>query len=128
MDTLVLLDAIEECANKRGAWHKGVLQYAIDIVEEVENELEEYDEFNERLLEKALLNGASNWHEYSYGGCALIYDKQIAERLCSPSELKKTDYGRKDPNSRDTWLDVQARALYQADALIIKAAKHADLI
>lgn len=42
----------------------------------------------------------------------------IAKLLCTPSELKKTDYGRKLPNSTEDWLDVQARALYQAYMLI----------
>lgn len=30
------------------------------------------------------------------------------------AELKRTDGGMNNPNSRETWLDVQARALYQA--------------
>ncbi len=36
-----------------------------------------------------MLNGASNWRQFSYGGSALIYNEEIAERLCSPSEFKK---------------------------------------
>ena len=52
--------------------------------------------------------------KYSYGGCSLIYDSQIAERLCTPSEFKKKDGGRLAPNSKESWLDVQTRALYQA--------------
>ena len=42
----------------------------------------------------------------------------IAERLCSPSELKRVSnkYGnvREYANARENWCDVQARALYQA--------------
>jgi hypothetical protein len=72
---------------------------------------------------KELLNGAANWREYSYGGCALIYDADIAERLCSPSEYRKTREGQRAPNSRETWLDVQARALGQAATLIASALK-----
>lgn len=72
---------------------------------------------------KALLNGADNWRQYSYGGCALIYDSDIAETLCSPSELKKVKGGDRQPNSRESWLDVQARALYQAERLIVRIAK-----
>lgn len=37
----------------------------------------------------AVAGGARNWQECSAGGCALIYDSDIAERLCSQSELKK---------------------------------------
>ena len=44
--------------------------------------------------------------------------KEIAETFCTPSELRRTDFGRKDPNSRETWMDVQVRAHVQAWALI----------
>jgi hypothetical protein len=74
-------------------------------------------------LKKELLNGAANWGEYSYGGCALIYDGDIAERLCAPSEYRKTREGQRAPNARETWLDVQARALGQAATLISTVAK-----
>ena len=39
---------------------------------------------------------------------------QTYARVCTPSELKRTDGGMNNPNSRETWLDVQSRALYQA--------------
>lgn len=61
-----------------------------------------------------MLNGAQDWGQYSWGGSALIYDGDIAEHLCCPSELKKNRHGERRPNSREEWLDVQARALYQA--------------
>lgn len=64
--------------------------------------------------EADLLNGASNWSQYSWGGCSLIYDRDIAERTCNPSELKKTRNCERKPNSRKEYLDVQARALFQA--------------
>ena len=70
-----------------------------------------------------LLNGAENWRAYSYGGCALIYDADIAERLCAPSEYAKKRQGERAPNSRETWLDVQARALGQAATLITTVSK-----
>lgn len=65
-----------------------------------------------------MLNGAQDWDNYSYSGSALIYNKDIANRLCTMSELKRTRNGEFKPNSRETWLDVQARALYQAQARI----------
>ena len=68
-----------------------------------------------------LLNGARDWREYSYGGCALIYDGDIAARVCTPSELRRTHGGQRDPNPRETWLDVQARALCQAGAAVLAA-------
>ena len=100
----------------RSAWKKGVKEYADEFL----NNLEEKSQLNGRLpkdekeLKEWLLNGAISWDEYSYGGCSLIYDGQIAERLCTPSEFKKKDGGRIAPNSNESWLDVQIRALYQA--------------
>ena len=78
------------------------------------------------MVKKALLNGADSWDQYSWGGCALIYNWEIAERLCNPSELKKTRGGERRPNSREEWLDVQARALYQASRMIYKAIEAAS--
>jgi hypothetical protein len=102
----------------RSAWRKGVRSYAIELVYSAESELASAAD-----LKKELLNGATNWREYSYGGCALIYDGDIAERLCSPSECRRTREGQRAPNPRETWLDVQARALGQAASLIAAVSK-----
>ena len=102
-----------ESLKARSAWTHGVNAYAIELIDSVNpEELEKASDFES--LEKLLLNGAKNWKEYSYGGCSLIYDGDIAKRLCNSSELKRTDNGRKEPNKSENWLDVQARALYQA--------------
>lgn len=109
-----------ENVKTRSAWSRGVKAYALDLIEELpEEELPE----SHKLLEKMLLNGAQSWDQYSWGGCSLIYDKQIAERLCSPSELRKTRNGERRPNSREEWLDTQARALYQASRLVLSYCK-----
>ena len=100
----------------RSAWARGVHAYAIELVENLD---ESADLANETLLRKALLNGACDWQQYSEGGAALVYDADIAERLCSHSELKRTKWGMLPPNGRETWLDVQARALWQAHRLIV---------
>ena len=55
-----------------------------------------------------------NWPAYSWGGCALVYDADIARALCAPWELRRTRGGELRPNRREEWLDVQARALAQA--------------
>ena len=99
----------------RSAWSRGVKEYALELVEGLEDSA---DLANEVLLQKALLNGAPSWAEYSEGGCALIYDADIAERLCSPSELKRCKGGERQPNARETWIECQARALWQAHRLI----------
>lgn len=100
----------------RGAWEKGVTAYAFDLVEEIK-ERAEYEGRNpdsEKELREWMLNGAQDWGQYSWGGSSLIYNADIAERLCCPSELKKTRHGERRPNGREEWLDTQARALHQA--------------
>lgn len=119
-----------EARTERSAWSKGVTVYALELVEGLEEAIDggyfdPSDIAAPKVLEKALLNGASSWDEYSWGGCSLIYDGDIAERLCCPSELKKTRNGERRPNSREEWLDVQARALYQACRRVKSAARAA---
>lgn len=100
----------------RSAWEKGVNAYALELVEEL-RERAAYEGRNPepgKECREWMLNGAQDWDEYSWGGSSLIYDGDIAERLCTPSELKKTRHGERRPNSREEWLDTQARALYQA--------------
>lgn len=99
----------------RSAWDKGVTEYATELAESLDN----WDKQPESVAElrEMMLNGAGDWKAYSWGGLSLIYNQDIAERLCSPSELKRVTNksGLRDyPNSREHWLDVQARALYQA--------------
>ena len=113
MKTLDLLQKVEN-VKVRSAWSKGVKTYAIELLTYVETaEFESLDE-----LKNVVLHGASDWMQYSEGGCSLIYNADIAERLCSPSELKRTKNGLNDPNSRENWVQVQARALFQAWELV----------
>lgn len=97
----------------RGAWANGVKCYAFDLLSQFD-EFCSYGENAPEFSEKTLLNGASNWLQYAEGGSGLCYDCAIAERLCNPSELRRVDGGKKNPNSRETWLQVEARALSQA--------------
>lgn len=104
----------------RSAWGKGVKDIAeclLDKYEQIVWDREGSDPVPP-LTEKTVRNGAKNWEQYCYGGCAMAYDREIARALCTPSELRRTDYGRKAPNSRETWMDVQVRAYVQAWALI----------
>ena len=105
-----------EARKDRGAWNKGVTLYAFELIEELK-ERAEYEGRNPepgKECREWMLNGAQDWNQYSWGGCSLIYNGDIAERLCCPSELKRTRNGERRPNSREGWLDTQARALYQA--------------
>ena len=113
MKTNTELTALVTATPAHSAWSRGVKTYALEMLDGIED----------GFTQVSLLNGAQNWREYSYGGCSLIYDADIAERLCAPSEYAKTRQGQRAPNSRETWLDVQARALGQAASLIATVAK-----
>ena len=101
-------------------WDKAVKKYAAEIIDTID-EKENYA----NITEKELLNGAKDWTEYSESGFSLIYNEDIAKRVCTPSEYKRTKEGRIQPNATESWLDVQARALYQASAIIIKITETA---
>jgi len=118
MKTNKELTALVTATPARSAWRRGVKAYAIEMIEGADGELASVAD-----LKKELLNGARTWKEYSEGGCALIYDAEIAELLCAPSEYRRTRQGERAPNARETWLDVQARALGQAATLIAGAAR-----
>ena len=112
-----LLEAVAAHKCGRSAWSRGVKAYAVELVESLEDGA---DLSNDEILWKELLNGADNWRQYSEGGAALCYDADIAERLCPPSELKRNKWGMRAPNGRENWLDVQARALWQAHKVVEK--------
>ena len=119
MKTITEITAIIEATNPRSAWNKGVKAYALEILEDMPRNVE-YGTMV--AMQRDALNGARDWRQYSEGGCSLVYNEDIAIRLCTPSELKKTNNGMRNPNTRETWIDVQTRALYQAFLLICNAA------
>lgn len=115
-------------APARSAWARGVRAYAAELCGNLRSAATYAAEAgtpspltDRETVRAALLNGARDWSEYSWSGCALIYDGHIAARVCTPSELRRTHGGQRDPNPRETWLDVQARALYQAGAVALAA-------
>lgn len=131
--TTVLAKAAQtlEQRKDRSAWDKGVTVYALEMVEQLSEAAEggyidADDLLAPRMLREALLNGADDWSAYSWGGCSLIYNSDIAARLCCPSELKRTRNGERRPNSREEWLDTQARALFQAANRVYKALRDAQ--
>ena len=99
----------------RSAWSKGVKEYAYMLLDKI-SDYKSITSF--KSLHEVLLNGAKDWHQFSWGGYALICDEDIAKTLCSPSELKKCKNGMLRPNKKEQWLDVQTRALFQAENLI----------
>jgi len=122
LDALEVLDRVQAALDSRkdrSAWDKGVTVYAAELLEGLRESIEggyfnPEDLAAPKLLNRELLNGADDWKQYSWGGSSLIYDGDIARRLCSPSELRRTREGERRPNAREEWLDTQARALFQA--------------
>ena len=98
------------------AYKRGIKKYTDELLDNLEEMARIYKRLpkDENELESWLLKGARNWENYSYTYCSLKYDSQIAERLCTPSELKKKDGGRIAPSRHDNWFNEQARALNYA--------------
>lgn len=100
--------------NCRSKW-----EYAKELAES----LTEWDDVpkDAKELRTMLLNGAPDWSAYSYKGNSLAYNIDIAERLLTASEIKRCtnkDGLKEYPNSCESWMDVQARALFQASQQI----------
>lgn len=112
-----IIEKLESLKTPRSAWKKGVLHYAFFI-------MSKFDRETEIESETTLLNGAKDWKHASYSGCFNVNDEVIALSVCSNSELRKTNYGRRRPNRDESWLDVQARALFQASNLILSIMKN----
>lgn len=114
----------------RSAWSRGVKQYTYELLDKVAEALEYQGKGEEcptdwASLRALALNGADDWDAYSWGGSSLFFNSDIAKRLCNPSDLKRTKGGELRPNSREQWLDTQARALYQAFDRLCVAAQNA---
>ena len=106
---------VEEIPNT-SAYKRGIKKYTDELLDNLEEMAHIYKRIpkDENELEEWLLKGARNWEEYSYGGRSLKYNRQIAERLCNPSELKKKGGGRIVPKRGETWFDEQTKALNYA--------------
>lgn len=96
-----------------GAWANARKTYALELLAALDGD----------YSPAALLNGARTWKEYSEGGCSLIHDADICDRVSSPSEAARKKHGEIQPNPQESWMECQARCLTQAAALI---ATHAD--
>ena len=105
-----ILKGLKRRSFNRSAWDRAVNIYACELLDNMDIE----NISNVIELKEAALNGAKDFKEYSYGGCSLISDVDIAKRCCTPSEFKRTKEGQWNPKRKKKWLDVQARALYQA--------------
>lgn len=99
-----------ESLTPRKKWNRGVKAYALELVESAETEI------TKENANVVLLNGNESWRDYSWNGCALIYDNDIITRLATAAEVEQY---QESLIKCDQWLDVQARALEHAYKLII---------
>ena len=106
---------VEEIPN-RSAYKRGIKKYTDELLDNLEEMARIYKRLpkDENELESWLLKRAKNWGDYSYGGYSLKFSRQIAERLCTPSEFKRKDGGRLAPSRYKTWFDEQSEALCYA--------------
>jgi len=114
----------------RSAWNQGVKLYAMEILSKIREEGHEcltFDENGKLRLQSwtiySLSKGFDHWVDMSKGCTFLVYDRDIAIRLCTGSELQKTKWGERNPSKRETWIECQGRALYQARNLICDKIK-----
>ena len=113
----------EKSTSAKSAWNRGVAKYALDIISDLQERGIKEIAPESPLFLKQCLNGAEDWQQYSDGGCSLICDFEIVERLATDSEKRKYKAGRLErPNARESWLDCQARALLQAFRLLKETA------
>lgn len=106
---------VEEIPNT-SAWKRGIKKYTDELLDNLEEKSQYYERLpkDENELESWLLKGARNWENYSYRGYSLKSSRQIAERLCTPSEFKRKADGRLAPSRHDNWFNEQAKALNYA--------------
>lgn len=97
----------------KSAWSRGVKQTAIDMISLVDDV----------STAKDVLNGARSPEDWVMSGYGLIYDEDIAKLLCTPSELRRTNGGKKQPNRNESWLGVYARAAWHAYQIICGVLK-----
>ena len=106
---------VEEIPNT-SAQKRGIKKYTDELLDNLEEMARIYKRLpkDENELERWLLKGAMNWENYSYRGYSLKFNRQIAERLCTPSEFNRKDGGRIAPSRHDKWFNEQAKALNYA--------------
>lgn len=110
----------------RSKWTRGVQIAADELLEKLGGRIcgvPTAEELWERLIVPTAvpLSAHNRAYEFarlwSFGGCALICDEDIAERYSTHAEirrLRRADGSLRQPNREETWLELQARALHQA--------------
>lgn len=88
---------LEDCGKR----DKIVKTYALEILDHYKDLFQRDDEYNlNHENVKRLLCGAKDWRQYSEGGCSLVYNGDIEERIGKGGDLieRQADYLRQAYN------------------------------
>lgn len=107
---------IENEVNARSVWNKAVKADVLELIENVLDNFEPEQYGTAEQLRACMLNGAKDWEQYSWGGCALVYNDAIRSHYLTPSEQKRY---KGDTVRGSHLLDIQAEALSQAARLVL---------
>lgn len=128
----LLMGALMTKKPKSGHRNWAVWQYAIELTDNIatNGDDKKWERWDVDKLRDLLLNGARdydkphdelrNWIRYSEGGGALIWNVDIAKRVCTPSQYKKLENVIGTWEDKHEWIKIQARCLYDAAQLIYK--------
>lgn len=119
---------ISDTERKRGQWNKAISYYADFLLDSYIDICKWCADQNEAIPDLSLdtvLNGALGWHQYSYGGLALVYDGDIAKVVFTAVQFTKWQQGRKVTD--EPMLDIQARALAAGWRVLKSAQRYADM-
>lgn len=113
---------VEAINNGRSKWRRAIKEDALDIIDSMQEALNinDTDTLPESVQElKAIaLNGAEDWKQYSWGGCALVYNDTIKAHYLTDSEIRRH---RGEIFEGMHLLDLQAWALLQAWQMVLDA-------
>lgn len=132
MNKKAMIEKLEQMQKegRKSKWRKGVISIAIDRLDEMDNgaTITWHNLLNGALWsdkEATFENISSACDKYAWGGCGLICDEDIADLLATKSEAYYKNGNLKGkPNAREQWLDLYAKAVYQAFSLIIRYYKN----
>lgn len=116
----------EKRKGRPSKWREGVFNEAIDRLDSMDEgqKINWYTLLNGALWQdkqatfENILNACS---KYAWGGCGICYNVDVANTFCSKSQAYyKNGNFKEQPNNREQWLDLYARAIYQAFSLIMR--------
>lgn len=117
-----LRNEVEAINNGRSKWRRAIKEDALYIIDSMQEALNinDTDTLPESVQElKAIaLNGAEDWKQYSWGGCALVYNDTIKAHYLTDSEIRRH---RGEIFEGMHLLDLQAWALSQAWQMVLDA-------